>query len=62
MNPIFLQLQKRASLEVDWNQEGARSRLNETSIGNVAFIAHWNPESAFWQQQYQTILRVAKSA
>lgn len=60
MNPIFLQLQKRASLLVDWEQPEARYQLNENALGNLAFIAHWNPKSVFWQKQYQTALGLAR--
>lgn len=36
-------------------------QLNETSIGNYAFIIYHNPDDPFWQQQYDQTVKLILS-
>ena len=55
-NVPFLAQQRTRFESIDWSRLSDITRLNETSIGNAAFVAHWNPEDVFWQEVYKALL------
>lgn len=55
-NATFLSQQRIQLQSIDWSSFAIAGMLNETSIGNAAFVAHWNPEDSFWQEHYKAIV------
>ena len=53
LNAKFLQMQEQCFHQYSF--EYLAQHANEASIGNMAFIAHWNPVG-FWQRQYEALL------
>lgn len=51
-NPIFLEKQRGL-------RDYATISINETAVGNGAFIAHHNPEG-YWQDEYRAMITALK--